>query len=177
MGREKSHPHCNQTSLRISCCSMPRSIIREEFSQIPGTSVGSLQCPSNSLLFYPTGYRDTAGWTRSPICKPAWAVRVPALNAGIVGKGQLRARGASSPPHLPVVRAPRTTLLLLPERLQYTRHMCVPKDRRSRMSRWGTFFFFSSFYSCPRNQHMIWKPTKLTHRSQHCLEETVLFLN
>lgn len=41
---------------------------------------------------------------------------------------------------------------------------------------WGTFFS-PSLYSWPWNQHMIQKPRKLTHRSQHCLGETVVFVS
>lgn len=68
--------------------------------------------------------------------------------------GAAERKGSKFTPHLPVVRGRGTTLILLSERLQYTRHMCVPKDRKSQMSRWGTGFF-PSFYSWPQNQHMI----------------------
>lgn len=47
---------------------------------------------------------------------------------------------------------------------------------RTEGAKWadGELFSPPSFYSWSWNQPMIQKPRKLTHRSQHCLEETVL---
>lgn len=86
----------------------------------------------------------------------------PGINPGILGKGQPRGRGTSSPPRLPLVRAGGATLVLLSVRLQHTRHMCVPKDRRSRTSRWGTFFFFPLLlFLSPKSTHDL--KAKQTH--------------
>lgn len=107
--------------------------------------------PSASLLFYPKGCQGTTGWSRCPAAGSQRACSSPTQEPS--GRGSREGgRGARSPPRLPVVRTQRTRPILLPERLQHTRHMCIPKDRRSRTTRWGMLFcfFFTFFILVPK---------------------------
>lgn len=151
---KKSHPHWNPTFPRISCCSAPRLIIRERFSQIAGASLGSFWCPSNSLLFHPPRLPGSSGLNQLP--QAPWAVWA-LLQGGHRDRqeGQWEA-GESLPPHLPGTTQQRC------QRGSRTQDVCV--SPRMGAAQWADGkLAFSSFYSCPRNQHMVCKPIKLTH--------------